>query len=135
MRVVTDTNLWISYLISNKFIKLDELMKAGEITFLFSQESLEEFVEVASRPKFEKYFSREDLTNLIRYFDSYGEIVEVTSDIDICRDAKDNFLLNLAKDGHADFLITGDKDLLVLEELENTTILTYRDFEGMLDEE
>ncbi len=135
MRVVTDTNLWISYLISNKFIKLDELMKACEITFLFSQESLEEFVEVASRPKFEKYFSREDLTNLIRYFDSYGEIVEVTSDIDICRDAKDNFLLNLAKDGHADFLITGDKDLLVLEELENTTILTYRDFEGMLDEE
>ena len=135
MRVVTDTNLWISYLISNKFIKLDELMTAGQITFLFSQESLEEFVEVASRPKFEKYFSREDLTNLILYFDSYGEIVEVTSDIDICRDPKDNFLLNLAKDGNADFLITGDKDLLVLEQLEDTTILTYRDFEDMLNKE
>ncbi len=49
--------------------------------------------------------------------------------VDVCRDTKDNFLLALAKDGNADFLITGDKDLLVLEKYENTQILTYREFE------
>jgi len=48
MKLILDTNLWISYLISNRFIKLDELMKEDRITFLFSRESLEEFIEVAS---------------------------------------------------------------------------------------
>jgi len=129
MKLILDTNLWISYLISNRFIKLDELMKEDRITFLFSMESLEEFIEVASRSKLEKYFKKEDLTELLLYFNSYGEIVEITSDLEICRDPKDNFLLNLANDGEADFLITGDKDLLDIGRLGKTLITTYRVFE------
>jgi len=129
MKLILDTNLWISYLISNRFIKLDELMKEDRITFLFSRESLEEFIEVASRSKLEKYFKKEDLTELLLYFNSYGEIVEITSDLEICRDPKDNFLLNLANGGEADFLITGDKDLLDIGRLGKTLITTYRVFE------
>jgi len=66
---------------------------------------------------------------LLLYFNSYGEIVEITSDLEICRDPKDNFLLNLANDGEADFLITGDKDLLDIGRLGKTLITTYRVFE------
>ena len=47
--------------------------------------------------------------------------------MDICRDEKDNFLLNLSVDGKADYLVTGDKDLLVLEMINKTRILTYRE--------
>jgi putative PIN family toxin of toxin-antitoxin system len=52
----------------------------------------------------------------------------VTSSFELCRDDKDNFLLALANDGKASHLITGDKDLLVLEKLNETEILTISDF-------
>jgi uncharacterized protein len=52
----------------------------------------------------------------------------VTSEVSLCRDEDDNFLLALAKDSKADFLITGDKDLLVLKQFENTSILTLTEF-------
>lgn len=46
----------------------------------------------------------------------------------MCRDGKDNFLLALANDGRASHLITGDKDLLVLEKLNQTEILTISEY-------
>jgi uncharacterized protein len=57
-----------------------------------------------------------------------GEIVESKSIVSACRDPKDNYLLALAKDSSADFLITGDRDLLVLERFDRTQIVTYQDF-------
>jgi putative PIN family toxin of toxin-antitoxin system len=62
-------------------------------------------------------------------FDSFGELIEISSRIDVCRDPKDNFLLALAKDGRADYLITGDADLLSLNAFDGATILTYAGFE------
>lgn len=128
MRIILDTNLWISYLLSNRLPHIDELILNGRSTILFSEELLEEFIEVATRPKFEKYFSKEDVIILLLLFDFYGELVEIKSKIEICRDPKDNFLLNLAKDGKADFLITGDKDLLEIGKIDQTLILTLKEF-------
>ena len=127
-RIILDTNLWIYFLISNNLSKIDDPLLKGEIRILFSQELLEEFIEVTSRPKFHKYFSFHDIANLLRLFDSYGELVTVTSKLEICRDSKDNFLLNLALDGKADFLVTGDNDLLVLEKVGTTKIVTIQEF-------
>lgn len=53
---------------------------------------------------------------------------EVKSEINICRDSKDNFILALCKDANADYLLTGDKDLLELRELGTTQILTISAF-------
>lgn len=52
----------------------------------------------------------------------------VTSKVDLCRDQKDNFLLSLAIDGNADYLLTGDDDLLVLKEVNKTRIMKIADF-------
>lgn len=52
----------------------------------------------------------------------------VTVYITICRDPKDNYLLSLAKDGKADYLITGDQDLLILEKFEQTSICLLNQF-------
>jgi predicted nucleic acid-binding protein len=60
--------------------------------------------------------------------ETYIDLVEVKSSIKICRDPKDNFLLALAKDGKANFLLTGDKDLLILEKFEKTKIITIAKF-------
>ena len=50
------------------------------------------------------------------------------NDIYICRDKKDNFLLSLAKDSKADYLLTGDEDLLVIQKFDDTEILSYTEF-------
>jgi predicted nucleic acid-binding protein len=47
MRLILDTNLWISFLISNRYEKLDRLLLVDKCTVLFSQELIEEFVAVA----------------------------------------------------------------------------------------
>ncbi|MFN3803082.1 putative toxin-antitoxin system toxin component, PIN family [Belliella pelovolcani] len=50
------------------------------------------------------------------------------SKINECRDPKDNFLLSLSVDGKADFLVTGDSDLLVLGKIEKTKIVSWAEF-------
>lgn len=129
LRVILDTNLWISYLISKRLSKIDELFEHEDLVLLFSEELLEEFIEVANRPKFRKYFPAENVEELLSLFDEFGEMVEVISELNLCRDPKDNFLLELAKDGKADFLVTGDDDLLIINNFGITEIITYSEFE------
>ena len=131
--IILDTNLWISYLISKRLSKIDMLFQLEIVTLIFSEELLAEFFEVAKRPKFRKYFSEEKLEKLLGAFDFYGKIVKVTSVVEICRDEKDNFLLALAKDSQADYLVTGDADLLIIKKFEHTDIVTYTEFELQLD--
>lgn len=131
-KVILDTNLWISYLISSKFIKIDLLLEKGAVRLIFSEELIGEFVEVANRPKFRKLFTSEDVAELLSVIDHHSEIVTVHSLVDICRDPKDNFLLALAKDSRADYLVTGDQDLLILKIFEGTKIVTITDLENEL---
>ena len=51
--------------------------------------------------------------NLSKFL-SYCEMVSVTENLSICRDRKDDRYLSLCKQVKADFLITGDKDLLTI---------------------
>jgi uncharacterized protein len=133
MRLILDTNLWISFLISSKYEKLDELLFNQKCKLLFSQELLEEFVAVAKRPKLRKYISRDELEDILETIDEVAEFVNVTSEISECRDPKDNFLLSLAVDGKADYLLTGDKDLLVLKKIGETEIRTISEFFDIVD--
>ncbi|RYE35760.1 MAG: putative toxin-antitoxin system toxin component, PIN family [Sphingobacteriaceae bacterium] len=127
-RIIIDTNLWISFLLTNNFTKLDAVFTAHNSTLLFSEELLSEFLEVASRPKFQKYFSSTDLQNALEQINIYAEFINVNSEISLCRDPKDNFLLSLALDGKATHLITGDKDLLEINRFENTEIITISSY-------
>jgi putative PIN family toxin of toxin-antitoxin system len=127
-RVIIDTNLWISFLISKNFTELDFLISTGKVTLLFSAELLEEFLEVTKRPKFSRYFNKKDLESLLKNLENIAEIIVITTQTDVCRDIKDNFLLNLCIDGNADFLITGDEDLLVLKKIGSTHIMRWSEF-------
>ena len=127
-KIILDTNLWISFLISKKFSDIDSLIDNKKIRLVFSEELITEFIDVVNRPKFEKYFSKKDIARILNLFDQYGQLTDVKSDINICRDKKDNFLLNLSIDSKADYLITGDNDLLILEKIEHTRIINFTDF-------
>jgi putative PIN family toxin of toxin-antitoxin system len=125
--VILDTNLWISFLISKDYSFLDNYVLKGKVKLVFSEELFAEFISITERPKFKKYFSKSDVDKLIQTIDKYGILIKVTSEIKLCRDIKDNFLLNLAADSNADFLVTGDKDLLEIKNLQKTKILTIRE--------
>ena len=127
-RIIIDTNLWISFLITKDFIKLDEIIFSRQGILVFSQELLDEFLAVARRPKFRRFFSSTDIEEILETIDEYADFVKVQTKIEVCRDAKDNFLLSLSIDGQADFLLTGDKDLLGLTKFGETTIITIADF-------
>ena len=116
-KVILDTNLWISFLISKKFSQIDKLIENKRIILLFSNELLEEFIDVVSRPKFEKYFSKKDIEK------SLSILTNLENYLIFC-----HVLKNLSVDSKADYLITGDKDLLILKKVKNTIILTFSEF-------
>ena len=103
-------------------------MSADLVTLLISYELMEELVEVAERPKFRNYFNLSDLTNLLVNLKQKSELIHVSSQFNVCRDDKDNFLLSLAIDGNATHLLTGDKDLLVLHPFGEVQIQTITDY-------
>lgn len=129
-RIIIDTNLWISFLLTKDFLKIDNLLKGNHVKLLFSQELLEEFIEVSERPKFKKYFSKQDIKSLLARIHTKAEFITTKSVITACRDPKDNFLLALAKDGKASHLITGDADLLILKKLGKTEIVSISSYLG-----
>jgi putative PIN family toxin of toxin-antitoxin system len=69
-----------------------------------------------------------NIFQILHYIDQQAEFIQIKSEIVGCRDEKDNFLLSLAVDGKADFLITGDRDLLELKQIETSRIVTLTRF-------
>ncbi len=61
-----------------------------------------------------------------------GNSIRITHHFDDCRDKKDNFLLDLSVSGHADYLVTGDDDLLTLNPFYGIQIVSYRTFQDSL---
>ena len=127
-RIIIDTNLCLSFLISKKLNIIEQLIENKNIEIILSENLIDEIISVVNRPKFKKYFFQESILLLLNFFRADCFLAQVQTNISICRDEKDNFLLDLAIDGKADYLITGDKDLLVLEQIENTKIITMNQF-------
>ena len=107
---------------------MDRLLANNLITLLFSQDLITEFIQVARRPKFKKYFNTSDLEQLLKSISTKAIFIEVFSEVNKSPDPKDNFLLALAKDGSATHLLTGDKDLLSLKKFGNTKIVTLKSY-------
>ena len=89
---------------------------------------------MTSREKLKKYFPKESVKELIVLLETISENVEIKQQHFINRDPKDNFLLDLIDFSKADYLITGDKDLLELKSFMTAKILTPNDFEALLKE-
>lgn len=127
-RIVIDTNLWISFLLSNTYSKLEKLIEEDKLVFIFSLKLIDEFLEVASRPKFKRYFTQEEIISLMNVIQLHAEFIKVKTKVKRCRDTKDDFLLALCEDGKADFLLTGDEDLLVLKKHKKTRIIKISEY-------
>ncbi len=128
IKVIIDTNLWISFLIGKQLKNLKPLLVEQTIQPILSEQLLQEIALVTQRPKLQKYFPQSKVNELIDFLKIIGLSIDIRSEVSLCRDEKDNYLLALAKDSQADFLVTGDKDLLVLQQFESTKIVTYQQF-------
>ena len=101
----------------------------GRYCLLCSEKLFCELDRAVSKPYPAKRIVRADYGRLILRLRANAEFVDIHSEINVCRDPKDDYLLALAKDGNADYLITGDIDLLTLNEFEKTKIVLLSDFE------
>jgi uncharacterized protein len=129
LKLVLDSNIWIGYFLGQHVRKyLDQILINIRFDLLISQQEIDELTLVLKRPKFQKYINEEQIETLISLILRRSIIIEVSSQIALSRDPKDDYLLALSVDGHADYLITGDKDLLVLEQFEQTIIIKIVDF-------
>ena len=81
---------------------------------------MREIKEVTSRERLKKYFPLESVNELLELLETIAEKVEIKPTHFINRDPKDNFLLDLIDFSKADYLVTGDKDLLILEKINST---------------
>lgn len=129
IKVIFDTNIWISYLIGKQLNKLSSALSNQKIQIVLTSQLKEELFEVTKHPKFKKYFKRKKVEELLKLMDIIGLDYEVKDYPNICRDPKDDFLLGLVRVGNPHYLVTGDKDLLVLHPFEETEIITPADFQ------
>lgn len=132
LKIILDTNLFISFLINDDIQFLTELFRLEKIDLIVSKELIDEISRVACRPKFSKFINKEQVDTIVHLISNFGIKVDVTSDVTICRDKNDNYLLALAKDSNADFLLTGDKDLLLLHKFDNTFIVKINEFKQLM---
>jgi len=104
----------------------DRAVDHGEI--IISTPVLLELAEVLTRDKLNKYLSEQERMRFLVALLKETELVSITQQINECRDANDNKFLELAVCGNADVLVSGDRDLLVLNPFREIDIVTPRDF-------
>jgi len=132
IKVIFDTNVWISFLIGKHLSKIKQYISDGTITIIITEQLLTEIKIVTSRKKLKKYFPQKSVNELIELLETITENIEIKPTHFINRDPKDNFLLDLIDFSKADYLITGDKDLLEHNPFLTAKILSPKEFEEEL---
>lgn len=130
IRVIVDTNLWISFLIGKRLNCLLELLDNPWFTLVSTSILNEEISRVVRRPKLKKYFPEESVLQLEKWMEKNAEMHELDAITPRCRDPKDDYLLELAIKSKATFLVSGDKDLLEIGQVDGCRIMTFTEFEA-----
>ncbi len=124
LRFVFDTNTIISAVLLKKSISrkvFDEALAQGKL--LISLDTLNELNRVLRRKKFNEYVTEQERLRFLSALLRETELITVTSKVNECRDPDDDKFLELAVSGQANYIVTGDKDLLVLHPFRNISIV------------
>ena len=127
--IVLDTNTYVSAYVLRSPITTKALGKAQKnYQLVFSEQTWAELVDVINRPKFSKYLNESARFAILELLKEVAIFIETTEIITDCRDPKDNKFLELAVAAHADYIITGDLDLLILNPFRTISILKSGEF-------
>ncbi|MCW4044792.1 MAG: putative toxin-antitoxin system toxin component, PIN family [Candidatus Bathyarchaeota archaeon] len=126
-RAVLDTNVIVSALISEgKPRTLFRKGINGQFAMLTSEPLLKELARVLGRPKFRT--SPSEIRRVTQALLNSTELVEIKSRLRVVtEDPKDDVVIETAMDGHADFIVTGDRHLLKLESFREIKIVTVEE--------
>jgi len=128
-RFVLDTNVLVSATLVGDSIPAFALQKAEALGMvLYSYATLAELAQVISRPKFSRYLTPQHVDGLLARIHRTWERVTIIHQIRTCRDPEDDMFLELAINGQADTLITGDGDLLALNPYRDLPIIAPSQF-------
>ena|SRR5579872_1829483 len=132
-RIVIDTNVLVSAALSKHSTPRKVLSIVLEHhSLLVSEETLAELEEVFDRPKLNRYSRIEDRINLLRTLIDKSIIVAINSHITDCPDPEDNKFLELAVDGKATYILSGDRDLLDMNPYRGIRIIPAAEFMQIL---
>ncbi len=125
MITIFDTNVLLNASFSRKSIARQAFQKAlllGDV--VYSLETLAELTEVLNRPKFDRFATSNERNCFLEDFiEAAIPVIAPRFHTPVCRDPKDEMFLELAMASNADYIVSGDKDLLVLHPFYNTTII------------
>ena len=128
-RVAFDTNVIVSAVLFDHSVPGQAVVRALRSgTILISDALVEELVAVLARDRFDRYVSREIRVDFLDALVREFELITVTEFIHVCRDPKDDHVLDLAVNGNAEVIVTGDNDLLVLNPFRGVQIVTPAEF-------
>ena len=128
-RIVIDTNVFVSATMLRHSIPRQAVDKAFDSgVVLFSETTLAELTEVLSRPKFDDYVSMEERALFLTQVAQSAEFVPIIQTVRECRDPDDDKILEVALNGRADVIVTGDEDLLSMNTWREVGIVTPADY-------
>lgn len=132
-RCVVDTNILISASLTQgaPFRVVEQLVKKNAL--VFSKETINELASRIMRPKFDRYISGENREVYLNNLILSADLVIIESRIQGCRDKDDDKFLETAVKGNAQFIISGDQDLLIMHPFQGVEIVTAQDFESRLE--
>jgi len=132
MRVVLDTNIFISMALGGVVAEINTGWRAGKFTLIVSDEIVSEYLNVLQRPKL--HLASRTIAAIINRIDRKAEFVTAVEKItEIKADPTDNKFLEAAAAGHAEYIVSGDKHLLDLQQFRTIPILTAREFLNLLE--
>jgi len=129
MRCVIDTNVFVSAAVFSNSAPRQAVSKAlRRGLLLFSEYSIDELKKVLFRSKFDRYVSREERILFLAQLGSVAEFAPIIQIVRECRDPKDDKFLEVALNGRADVIVTGDADLLMMHPWRGLKILSPADY-------
>ena len=134
MKVIIDTNLWISFLIGHQTQLVRRMLTDLRFDVYVCSRLIEEIRDVASRDKIRKYVSESDLDDLLAIINAYCQFATIKAEVapTAIRDPKDLYLLALADTIGADYIVSGDADLTDLGQYNQARIMKLADFKAMM---
>jgi putative PIN family toxin of toxin-antitoxin system len=124
-RIVVDTNVLISRLLLPASVPgraIRQAVDTGQL--VVSAATMEELATVLGRRKFDPYLSIADRQEFIRLLGRIAEMIPIVRVVRACRGPRDDKFLEVAVNGRADLIITGDRDLLELNPFMDIAILS-----------
>jgi uncharacterized protein len=124
-RRVVDSNVFVSAIILPRSVPRQAVdLALDQGVLLFSEATMSELADVLFRQKLDRYVSREGRKDFLRELASGAELVPIIQLVRECRDPRDDKFLEVALNGRADVIVTGDADLLRMHPWRDVAILS-----------